>query len=38
MAPHQDTQPHSRPTLGEDGPSDSARAAARDWRLAPRSR
>jgi hypothetical protein len=24
MAPHQDTQTHPRPIIGEDGPSDSA--------------
>ena len=33
MAPPQDTPPHSRPILGQDGPSDSALAAARGWRL-----
>jgi hypothetical protein len=33
MAPHQDTQPRSRLAIGEDGPSDSALAAARDGRL-----
>src|SRR3954453_18234710 len=33
MAPHQDTQTRSRLSIGEDGPSDSARAAARDGRL-----
>ena len=31
--PHQDTQTHSRPLMGEDGPSDSALTAARGWRL-----
>src|SRR5215475_8095087 len=31
--PPQDTQPRSRPIMGEDGPSDSALAAARGWRL-----
>src|SRR3954462_3323337 len=33
MAPHQDTQTRSRLSRGEDGPSDSALAAARDGRL-----
>jgi hypothetical protein len=33
MAPHQDTQTHSRPIMGEDGPSDSALAASRGGRL-----
>src|SRR4051794_9687614 len=33
MAPHQDTQTRSRLSIGEDGPSDSALAAARDGRL-----
>ena len=33
MAPHQDTQTRSRLVKGEDGPSDSALAAARGWRL-----
>jgi hypothetical protein len=33
MAPHQDTQTRSRLAIGEDGPSDSALAAARDGRL-----
>ena len=33
MAPHQDTQTRSRLSIGEDGPSDSALAAARGWRL-----
>jgi hypothetical protein len=31
--PPQDTQTPSRPIMGEDGPSDSALAAARGWRL-----
>ena len=33
MAPPQDTQPRSRLSIGEDGPSDAAQAAARGWRL-----
>jgi hypothetical protein len=33
----QDTQTRSRLVIGEDGPSDSALAAARSWRLSPRS-
>ena len=33
MAPHQDTQPRSRPIMGKDGPSDSALAASSGWRL-----
>src|SRR4051812_40282890 len=33
MAPHQDTQTRSRLAIGEDGPSASALAAARDGRL-----
>ena len=33
MAPHQDTQTHSRPIMGEDGPSDSALAASSGGRL-----
>ena len=33
MAPHQDTPTRSRPITGEDGPSDSALAAARGGRL-----
>src|SRR5262245_40614109 len=31
--PPQDTQTRSRPIMGKDGPSDSALAAARGWRL-----
>src|SRR4051795_3792407 len=33
MAPPKDTQTRSRLSIGEDGPSDSALAAARDGRL-----